>query len=116
MIFNIQHAANWEYIRARKQPLIQQNNKNENKSPVPCTYHVNDKVMLRSTGNKYEAPFSGPHKILKVITNGTVPLCVGSVTDMIDICRIKLYKESSDSIHGGECNMQLSKKRRQAHD
>ena len=32
MIFNIQHTANWEYIRARKQRLIQKNNKNENKS------------------------------------------------------------------------------------
>jgi hypothetical protein len=32
MIFNIQHTANWEYIRARKQRLIQKNNNNENKS------------------------------------------------------------------------------------
>jgi hypothetical protein len=32
MIFNIQHTANWEYIPARKQRLIQKNNKNENKS------------------------------------------------------------------------------------
>ena len=32
MIFNIQHTADWEYIRACKQRLIQKNNKNENKS------------------------------------------------------------------------------------
>ncbi len=32
MIFNVQHTANWEYIRARKQCLIQKNNQNENKS------------------------------------------------------------------------------------
>jgi transposase InsO family protein len=43
MIFNIQHTANWEYIRACKQRLIQKNNKNENKSRVPHTYHVDDK-------------------------------------------------------------------------
>ena len=30
MIFNVEHTANWEYIRARKQRLIQKNNKNEN--------------------------------------------------------------------------------------
>jgi hypothetical protein len=117
MIFNIQHTANWEYIRARKQRLIQKNNKNENKSQVPHTYHVDDKVMLRKgTKNNYEAPFSGPHKILKVNTNGTVRLCVGSVTDTVNIRRIEPYKEVSDSIHGGECNMRLSKKRRPAHD
>jgi hypothetical protein len=117
MIFNIQHTANWEYIRARKQRLIQKNNRNENKSRVPHTYHVDDKVMLRKgTENKYEAPFSGPHKILKVNTNGTVRLRVGSVTDTVNIRRIEPYKEVSDSIHGGECNMRLSKKRRRAHD
>jgi hypothetical protein len=86
MIFNVQHTANWEYIGARKQRLIQQNNTKENKSQVPHTYHVNDKVMLRKgTENKSEASFSGPHKILKVNTNGTIRLYVGSVTDMINI-------------------------------
>jgi hypothetical protein len=71
MISNIA-TANWEYIRARKQCLIQKNNKKENKSLVLHTYHVNDKVILcKGTKNKYEAPFSGPHKILKVNTNGT---------------------------------------------
>jgi hypothetical protein len=110
-------AATRKYIRARKQRLIQKNNKNENKSRVPHTYHVNDKVMLRKgTENKYESPFSGPHKMLKVNTNRTVRLCVGSITDRVNVCRIEPYKEVSDSIHGGECNMRLSKKRRRAHD
>jgi hypothetical protein len=119
MIFNIQHTANWGYIRARKQCLIQKNNKNENKSRVLHTYHVNDNVMLRKgTENKYEAPFSGPHKILKVNTNGTVRLRVGSVTDTVNIHRIEPYKEVTEdsSMHGGERNVQLSKKRRRAHD
>jgi hypothetical protein len=118
IIFNIQHTANWEYIRTRKQRLIQKNNKNENKSRVPHTYNINGKVTLRKgTGNKYEAPFTGPHKLLKVNTNGTVRLRVGSVTtDMVNIPQIGPYKEVPDSIHGGECYMQLSKKKRQAHD
>jgi hypothetical protein len=81
------------------------------------TYHGDDKVMSRKgTENKYDAPFSGPHKILKVNTNGTVRLRVGSVTDTVNIRRIEPYKEVSDSIHGVECNMRLSKKRRRAHD
>jgi hypothetical protein len=117
MISNIQHTANWEYICARKQRLIQKSNKNENKSRVPHTYYANDKVMLcKGTANKYEVSFGRLHKILKVNTNGTVRLCVGSVTDTVSIRRIEPYKEVSNSIHGGECNMQLSKKRRRAHD
>ena len=50
--------------------------------------------------NKYEGPFSGPHKILKVNMNGTVHLHVGSVTDTINICHIWPYKEMLGSIHG----------------
>jgi hypothetical protein len=73
-------------------------------------------MLRKGTENKYEAPFSGPHKILKVNTNGTVRFRVGSVTDTVNICRIDPYKEVSDSIHGGERNMPLSKKRRRAHD
>jgi hypothetical protein len=101
MIFNIQHTANWEYIRARKQRLIQKNYKNENKSRVPYTYHVDDKVMLRKGGteNKYEAPFSGPHKILKVNTNGTVRLRVGSVTDTVNIRCIARAIQRSIRLH-----------------
>ena len=121
MIFNIQHTANWEYIRARKQRLIKKNNKNENKSRIPHTYRVNDQVMLRKgTEYKYEAPYSGPHTILQVNTNGTVRLRVGSVTDTINIRRIEPFKASTPgSNRGGECNMRLSKDRRvkrQAHD
>jgi hypothetical protein len=107
MIFNVQHTANWEYIRARKQCSIQKNNKNENKSCIPHTYQVNDEVMLHKGGTKfkYEAPYSGPHTILQVNTNGTVHLHVGSVTDTINIHRIEPYKEARAAIHGGECNM-----------
>jgi hypothetical protein len=62
-------------------------------------------MLHKGTKNKYEAPFSGPQKILKVDTNGTVHLCVGTVIDVI-ICCIKPYKESSGSIHGGECTIE----------
>jgi hypothetical protein len=72
--------------------------------------------LRKGIENKTEAPFSGPHKILKVNMNGTVRLRVGSVTDTVNIGRIEPCKEVSDSIYGGECNMQLSKKRRRAHD
>ena len=118
MIFNLEHTANWEYIRARKQRLIHKNNRNENIKRTPHTYSVNDKVMLRlGTENKYETPFVGPYIIEQVHTNGTVRLRMGSVTDTLNIRRIEPYFESTpDSIRGGECNMRLSKRKRRAHD
>ena len=66
-------------------------------------------MLRKGTEYKYEAPYSGPHTILQVNTNGTVRLHVGSVTDTINIRRIELYKDTPVLIHGGECNMQLSK-------
>jgi hypothetical protein len=40
MIFNIQHTANWEYIKQRKQHIIDLNNKRENSKRqatcLPC--------------------------------------------------------------------------------
>jgi hypothetical protein len=54
-------------------------------------------------------------KILKVITNGTVRLHFGFLTDTIKI-DVSNPKRNFCSIHGGECNIRLSKKRRRAHD
>jgi hypothetical protein len=49
-------------------------------------------MLRKGTKNKYEAPFSGPQKILKVNTNGTVSVRVGSITDTIRISCIQPYK------------------------
>ena len=113
MIFNIEHIANWEYIRASKQKIIQKNNLIENSTRIPHDYSVGDKVMLRiGSENKYEQPYSGPHTILHVGKNGTVRLQIGAVLDTVNIRRLEPYKEAPSSIHGGECNMRQSKKRR----
>ena len=113
MIFNIEHIANWEYICASKQKVIQKNNKNENSKRVPHDYSVGDKIMLRiGSENKYEQPYSGPHTILHVGKNGTVRLQIGAIIDTVNIRRIEPYKEPPASIHGGECNMRQSKKKR----
>jgi len=113
MLLNVQHTANWEFIRKRKQHLIDKNNELENKKRIRHTYHVGDLVMLRKgTENKYEQPYSGPHSILQVNTNGTVRLQIGAVADTVNIRRIEPYNVAPDSIHGGECNMRKSRKRR----
>ena len=109
----MQHTANWELIRARKQKLIVKNNMNENKWRLPHTYQVGDQVLLRKgSENKYEQPYSGPHTVRKVNTNGTVRLQQGSVTDTVNIRWLEPYKDSTDSNCGGECNMRTSKRRR----
>ena len=54
MILNVNHVANWEHIRQRKQTLIDKNNDRENKSRIPCTCEMGDKVLSkRGTENKH---------------------------------------------------------------
>ena len=113
-IFNIKHTANWEYIRQRKQNLINKNNKRENAGCIIHEYNVGEKVLLkRGNENKYEAPYQGPFEILKVNYNGTVCLTVkNSVMDTYNIRCLISYISENNTNHGGECNMQISKKRR----
>ena len=113
MIFNIKHTANWEYIRQRKQDLINKNNKRENAGRIEHEYKVGEQVLLkRGNENKYESPYQGPFEILKVNDNGTVRLTVNSVTDTYNIRRLVPYLSENDIDHGGECNMRISKRRR----
>ena len=113
MILNIQHVANWEYIRARKQKLIDKNNSIENKTRIPYEYQVGQLVLLRKgTENKYEAPYQGPYRILQVNDNGTVRLQVGAIADTYNIRRITPYLDTNNTNYGGECNMQKSRSRR----
>jgi hypothetical protein len=113
MIFNVQHTANWEYIRQCKQNLIKKNSKHENAQCIPHTYHVGEKVMLhKGSENKYEQLYSVPHSILQVNTNGTVCLQLGAVPDTINIHLIDTSKEAPNFIHGGECNMRQSRRNR----
>ena len=113
MIFNIKHTANWEYIRQRKQTLIDKNNERENSMREDHVYRVGDKVLLkRGTENKYESPHQGPFTILEIYDNGTVRLMVNSVVDTYNIRRLVPYHSRTDLNHGGGCNMRISKRRR----
>ncbi len=94
MILNVQHQADWELIKRRKQDRINSNNQKENSKRIPHTYRVGDKVLLnRDTENKMEAPFSGPYEILETYDNGTVKMQVGAVEDFFNIRRLKPYVE-----------------------
>ena len=47
MIFNIQHVANWEFIRKNKQHCIDKNNIAENAKHTAYLYKKGDQVLLR---------------------------------------------------------------------
>ena len=113
MILNVKHEANWEYIRARKQKIIQKNNKAENATRVPHTYAIGDKVLLkRGTENKYETPYQGPYTITHVNENGTVRMLIKNVEDTVNIRRLTPYIGADDIAHGGVCSMRTSRARR----
>ena len=66
MILNIQHIADWQHIKERKQALINKNNARENRTRHSHKYKQGDKILLRrGTENKYEVPYSGPHQVLE---------------------------------------------------
>jgi len=115
MILNVNHVANWEHIKQRKQRLIEKNNKHENAKRLPHSYKEGDKVLLkRGTEHKYEAPYEGPYNILKTHDNGTIRLKRKAVEDTVNIRRVTPYFEPDMSSHGGECNRQASAPRRSA--
>ena len=113
MILNIKHEANWEFIRERKQTLINKKNKAENAKRIPHTYGVGDKVLLRrGTENKYETSYKGPYTILQINDNGTVRMKVKNVEDTYNIRRLTPYLGTENIGHGGECSMRTSRVRR----
>ena len=113
MIFNIQHTANWEYIKQRKQRIIDLNNKREKSKRQQHVHCIGDKVLFnRATENKYESPYIGPLDIMQVNDNGTVRLKVNAVEDTYNIRRIIPYHTAPDPDHGGECNMRTAKNKR----
>jgi hypothetical protein len=113
MILNVKHEANWEYIRARKQKIIEKNNKAENATRVPHTYSIGDKVLIkRGNENKYETPYQGPYTVTSVNENGTVRMLIKNVEDTIRIRRLTPYLGTDDITHGGVCSMRNSRVRR----
>jgi hypothetical protein len=75
-VLNCSFEANWQYIKDRKQRLIDQNNKKENAKRVPHVYNVGDRVTIRLDPNRKHGveKNSGPHAITAVYDNGTVQL------------------------------------------
>ena len=90
--------------------MIDKNNKAENARRIEYLYKEGDEVLLkRGTENKYESPYQGPFKVLKVNDNGTICLRVGVVEDNVNIRRQTPYTQTTAINHGGECSMHTFK-------
>jgi hypothetical protein len=94
-ILNTTFEANWQYIRERKQKIINENNKKENLKRIPHRYHVGDKALYRNDSlDKFSTDaYDGPFEIVQVNDNGTVRLRMDKVTDTVNIRLLKPYKE-----------------------
>ena len=94
-ILNIQHEANWHFIKERKQKLSNINNTNENKKRKTHNYKEKDKVLIKlPQTTKYGSDaYTGPYEVTKVHSNGTLTIQQGAVTDVINIRNVKPYYE-----------------------
>ena len=94
-VLNVQHEANWQLIKERKQKLINRGNTQENKSRLDHVYKIGDKVLLK---NAWKTKFNqdsylGPYTITAVRDNGTVRARHGIVTDTYNLRNITPYRE-----------------------
>ena len=75
--------------------MITKSNKRENKTRIPYTYSVGDKIMLEKPGKipKMLKPRTGPHAVTKVYSNGTLEIRRGVITERIKIRRVTPYRD-----------------------
>jgi hypothetical protein len=75
-MLNVQHEANWTYIKERRDKISSKNNKIENKTCKKYEYNVNDKVLLKMQANlKYNTDaYTGLFEIVQVNDNRTVKI------------------------------------------
>ena len=97
-ILNIKFEADWKLIKERKQKVIQQNNKKENKARKAYNYQIGDKVLIDKTTGMVKQkfgkdPFNGPYEVQQVNDNGTILVKIGPVLETVNIRLVKPYKE-----------------------
>jgi hypothetical protein len=96
MIFDIAHVADWQYIKQRKQSLINKNSKRENDNHIDYDYAVGEAIVKIKAGtpHKMEQPREGPFNIIRVLhANGTVTIQKGPVEERLNVQQIIPYVE-----------------------
>ena len=90
MILPLQTLADWECIRHRRQEMIHRNNLIENSRRRPFDWQPGMNILLEDrSGPKLRPKYSGPFRIDKVHTNGTVTIKIRE--RVFNIRRIKPY-------------------------
>ena len=94
-ILNIQHTADWNRIKKRKQKLIEQNNIRENAKRIKHTYNIGDNILITTDPQdpKYDEKYLGPYPVVQVNDNGTIKYRKGAVLDTVNIRNVHPYKE-----------------------
>ena len=94
-IMNVKFQADWNYIKDRKQKVIKQNNRKENRKRIAHTYAVGDKVLYKAREeSKYaKNPYEGPYTVLQVNNNGTLLIQTKKYQENINIRLLKPFKE-----------------------
>jgi hypothetical protein len=88
----MEYIADWELIRRRKQKLINESNRRENKNRVSFTYRPGDYCTIEiADARKLERPREGPYVITNVYSNGTVQVQRGPVSERINIRRLNPF-------------------------
>ena len=93
MILPLQTIADWECIRHRKQAMIHRNNLLENSKRRSFDWQPGIDILLEDkSGPKLRPKYSGPFRIEKIHTNGTVTIKIKNrVFQRVNIRRIKPY-------------------------
>ena len=75
MIINATYLANWKFQQLQRHKQMTLNNKKENRSRTPHSYHIGDLVYIRRSGIEQKlSPMQGPFRIDEIHTNGTVTI------------------------------------------
>jgi transposase InsO family protein len=93
MFLPIKYVADWNQIRLKRQNEILKSNKRENASRIAHEYQQGDRVLLTTPGilPKLTSPRTGPYRVVRVHSNGTVTLQKGHVQQRVNIRRILPY-------------------------
>jgi len=96
MLLPLQFNYRWADIKMRRQQEMDRNNARENKSRIPHTYEVGDKVTLDKPGllRKLSTPKLGPFTIERVHNNGTITIRNGPVSERVSLRRVHPYRET----------------------
>ena len=93
MLFDIPHLADWKAIGERRQHLVSQNNLRENLKRVDYDWAVGDKCLIIQDEVQRKASDIniGPWVVTTVHTNGTVKIQRDTVTERMNIRRLRPY-------------------------